>query len=108
MNNISEDFKDRPRIATNGLFDRSDKSIDELLLGHYPDLNQKELIVCHMVITSLWDNGDTYYDAVVLSKKTDNKVQEESSRTLENNLKNNSQGQPDLPSHTSQRSQSNY
>jgi hypothetical protein len=61
MNNISEDFKDRLRIATNGLFDRSDKSIDELLLGHYPDLNQKELIVCHMVITSLWNGKNIEY-----------------------------------------------
>jgi hypothetical protein len=53
--------KDRLRIATSGLFDRSDKSIDELLLVHYPDLNQKKLIVCHMVITSLWNGKNIEY-----------------------------------------------
>ena len=42
-----------------------DDLIYELFLGHYPDLNQKELVVCEMIVSALWDLGDTYYDAIV-------------------------------------------
>jgi hypothetical protein len=59
------DFEDKLQAATIGLPYRIDKSEDELLAGHYPDLNQKELIVCNMVISTLWDLGDTYHDAVI-------------------------------------------
>jgi hypothetical protein len=50
--------------AKNVMFD-ADKSLYELFLGHYPDLNQKELAVCEIIVSALWDIGHTYYSAIV-------------------------------------------
>jgi hypothetical protein len=63
--NKLNDLECRFQLAANGMFNRVQKSQFELFLGHYPDLNQKELIVCHMVIATMWDFVDTYYDAIV-------------------------------------------
>lgn len=68
----SEDDKFRHNLeyrfqhaAENVMFDGGHKSHYELFLGHYPDLNQKELIVCEVIVSAMWDLGDTYYDAIV-------------------------------------------
>jgi hypothetical protein len=38
---------------------------DEMLLGHYPYLTNKELVICEMIISARWDIGDTFYNAIV-------------------------------------------
>ena len=37
----------------------------EILLGHYPYLTNKELVICEMIISARWDIGDTFYYAIV-------------------------------------------
>jgi hypothetical protein len=50
--------------AKNVMFD-ADKALNELFLGHYPDLNQKELEVCETIVSALWDIRDTPYKSIV-------------------------------------------
>jgi hypothetical protein len=73
--------------AKNVMFD-ADKSLYELFLGHYPDLNQKELAVCDMIVSALWDIRDTYYDSVVTTTFEYHKEVFSDEKEVESTIKN--------------------
>ena len=69
----STDFEDRLKDAGSGIAYKNEMNIIELVKGHYPNLNEKQLLVCEMVISAYWDLGETLYNDVVWYAATDYK-----------------------------------
>ena len=58
-------FEDRLKNSARDWGSRIDKSIRELLYGHYPDLTEKEFAICEMIVAAIWDIRITFYDSIV-------------------------------------------
>lgn len=58
-------FEDRLKNSVGDWGSKTDKSIQELFYGYYPDLTKKEFAICEMIISARWDLGETFYNAII-------------------------------------------
>jgi len=63
--NGNKNFEDRLKDSAGDWGSKTDKSIQELLYGHYPDLTEKQFALCDMIVSALWDIGLPSYNAIV-------------------------------------------
>ena len=67
LDNGSKNFEDRLKDSAGDWGSKTDKSIQELLYGHYPDLTEKQFALCDMIVSAIWDIGLPFYNAIVLT-----------------------------------------
>jgi hypothetical protein len=58
-------LEDRFNLVAGDMVNEIDKSLIEMLLGHHPQLNQKEIAVCLAMCYAIWDLRNTKAHAVV-------------------------------------------
>ena len=58
-------LEDRFNLVAGDMVNEIDKSLIEMLLGHHPQLNQKEIAVCLAMCYTIWDLRNTKAHAVV-------------------------------------------
>jgi hypothetical protein len=58
-------FEEGLKRFAKDLQSKIDKSIKELLYGHYPDLTEKEFAICEIIAAAIWDISMPFYDAIV-------------------------------------------
>jgi hypothetical protein len=59
------DFRERLKGLGKNMVPRINFAMAEMLLGYYPGLTMKELVICDMIISARWDIGNPYYNAIV-------------------------------------------
>lgn len=55
LDNSNKNFEDRLKDSVGDWGSETDKSIQELLYGHYPDLTEKQYVICEMIVSAIWD-----------------------------------------------------
>ena len=50
-------FEDRLKDSAGDYESKTDKSIQKLLYGHYPNLTEKQFAICEMIVSAIWDIG---------------------------------------------------
>jgi hypothetical protein len=64
-------FEERLKDFAGDVFSKIDKSIKELLYGHYPDLTEKEFVICEIISSAAWESFFYYYyDMIVQTAVT--------------------------------------
>jgi hypothetical protein len=59
-------FEERLKEFAADLASKGDKSIQELLYGHYPDLTEKEFAICRMIAYAAWESSQLYFYDVII------------------------------------------
>ena len=59
-------FEERLKDFAGDLWSKIDKSIKELLYGHYPDLTEKEFTICEVIASAAWESFLLYYYDVIV------------------------------------------
>jgi hypothetical protein len=65
LDNSNKNFEDRLKDSVGDWGSRIDKSIQELLYGYYPNLTEKQFVICDMIVSAIWDIGQPFYNAIV-------------------------------------------
>jgi hypothetical protein len=58
-------FEERLKDSAGDWGSKTDKSIRELLYGHYQDLTEKQFAICEMIVSAIWDIGQPFYNTIV-------------------------------------------